>query len=66
MALRGSPVGFATENGKESHRISLARSLANLERYEGGSVSMPAAFNGVCSIVPSYGRLSTKGIADMR
>ncbi len=61
QALRGSAVGFGTDIGILSGR---SKDLSSAELNSGGSVLIPSAFNGVYSIKPSSGRISTKNMAN--
>jgi amidase len=60
QALRGSALGFGTDIGVCPKPSSPSSFFT--QSCLGGSVSMPAAFNGVFSIKPSVGRVPTLGM----
>lgn len=60
QALRGSSVGIGTDIGK----VSFYNRTTQDAKETGGSVSMPAAFNGVFAIKPSSGRLPFMDVAN--
>ena len=59
QALRGSALGFGTDIGTCHEPRIYILSTYPLLTIVGGSISMPAAFNGIFSIKPSVGRLPT-------
>lgn len=60
-ALGASPVGIGTDIGTASQ----AQSMNSLKLSQGGSVRIPAAFCGICSIKPTHNRFSYRDVANI-
>jgi amidase len=62
IGLRGSCAGFGTDIGKFPLLSIVTASVAN--NLPGGSIRIPAAFNGLYGLRPSVGRLPYEGMAN--
>jgi amidase len=63
IGIRGSPVGFGTDIG-DSPTKEPAHICELTNAWIGGSIRIPAAFNGLYGLRPSTGRLPYEGMAN--